>query len=337
MMTCLLNAIISPVLYTITKKKSSIALISYISISSDYTSAFYMITITGLQDIVYIYNVIFYCTYVLHILFHRLHQRLLHDHSYCYPSFLLLLTSYIFLSTDYTSVLCMATVTVTPAFYCTYVLHIPFHRLHQRLLHDHSNCYPILLLYLRLIYSFPQITPVSSAWPQLLLPQLSIVLTFYVSLSTDYTSVFCMATFIVTPAFYCTFVLYIPLHRLQQHLLHGYSYCYSNLLLYLPHTYSFPQIIPASSAWSQLVFPSILLYLRLTYSIPQITPASSAWPQLLLPHPSCTQSWMLVSLPRHCTLSKRIGPLLAPYIPFFTAIPLLKNRIFCYIFIVECM
>ena len=231
----------------------------------------------------------------------------------------------------------MATVTVTPAFYCTYVLHIPFHRLHQRLLHDHSNCYPILLLYLRLIYSFPQITPVSSAWPQLLLPQLSIVLTFYVPLSTDYTSVFCMATFIVTPAFYCTFVLYIPLHRLHQHLLHGYSYCYSNLLLYLPHTYSFPQIIPASSAWSQLVFPSILLYLRLTYSVPQITPASSAWPQLLLPHPSCTQSWMLVSLPRHCTLSKRIGPLLAPYIPFFTAIPLLKDRIFCYIFIVECM
>jgi hypothetical protein len=46
---------------------------------------------------------------------------------------------------------------------------------------------------------------------------------------------------------------------------------------------------------------------------------------------------MLVSLPRHCTLSKRIGPLLAPYIPFFTAIPLLKDRIFCYIFIVECM
>jgi hypothetical protein len=119
MMTCLLNAIISPVLYTITKKISSIALISYILISSDYTSAFYMITITGLQDIVYIYNVIFYCTYVLHILFHKLHQRLLHDHSYCYPSFLLLLTSYIFLSTDYTSVFCMATVTVTTAFYCT--------------------------------------------------------------------------------------------------------------------------------------------------------------------------------------------------------------------------
>ena len=109
MMTCLLNAIISPILYTITKKISSIALISYILISSHYTNAFYMITITGLQDIAYIYNVIFYYNYVLHILFHRLHQRLLYGHSYCYPS---------------------------------------------------------LLLYLGFAYSFPLIIPAFSAWPQ---------------------------------------------------------------------------------------------------------------------------------------------------------------------------
>jgi hypothetical protein len=223
MMTCLLNAIISPVLYTITKKKSSIALISYISISSDYTSAFYMITITGLQDIVYIYNVIFYCTYVLHILFHRLHQRLLHDHSYCYPSFLLLLTSYIFLSTDYTSVFFMTTVTVTPSFYYTYVLYIPFHRSHQYLLHGHSYCYPSFLLYLRFTCPFPQIIPASSAWPHLLLLQLSIVLLSCIFLCTDYNSIFCMATVTATQTFYCTCLIHIPFHRSYQRLLHGHS------------------------------------------------------------------------------------------------------------------
>ena len=190
-------------------------------------------------------------TYILHIPFHRLHQRLLHGHSDCYHSFLLylgfaysfpqitpasyawpqwllpqpsiVLTSYIFLSTDYTSVFFMTTVTVTPSFYYTYVLYIPFHRSHQYLLHGHSYCYPSFLLYLRFTCPFPQIIPASSAWPHLLLLHLSIVLLSCIFLCTDYTSIFCMATVTATQTFYCTCLIHIPFHRSYQRLLHGHS------------------------------------------------------------------------------------------------------------------